>query len=84
MTQAYQSSILDGWAGSGKSTVVDALNLKILGLKLVNTDVAFERGLKKAGMSLKLTGTVDATRDAIRVKQKKPQRKEWKDILQGD
>ena len=37
-----------GGPGSGKSTVVDGLGLKALGLKLVNTDKSFETGLKKA------------------------------------
>ena len=79
----FKAVFLMGGPGSGKSTVVDALNLKILGLKLVNTDVAFERGLKKAGMSLKLTGTVDATRDAIRAKAKETTKKGMEGYIAG-
>ena len=57
--------------GSGKSTVVDALSLKALGLKLVNTDKAFELGLKKAGMTLDLRGADFDRVDPIRAKAKK-------------
>ena len=57
--------------GSGKATVVDALSLKALGLKLVNTDKAFELGLKKAGMTLDLRGADFDRVDPIRAKAKK-------------
>ena len=62
----FKAVFFSGGPGSGKSTVVDALALKSLGLKLVNTDKAFELGLKKAGMTLDLRGAdfskVDPTR----------------------
>ena len=48
----FKAVFLMGGPGSGKSTVVDDLGLKALGLKLVNSDRAFENGLKKAGLSL--------------------------------
>ena len=61
---------LMGGPGSGKSAVVKKLALKTLGLKLVNTDAAFENGLKKAGLSLDLR-TIDAKlRDPIRARAK--------------
>ena len=48
MTQA-SSKQFSLWVemNSGKSTVVNKLGLKALGLKMVNTDKAFENGLKK-------------------------------------
>ena len=67
----FKAVFLMGGPGSGKSTVVDALSLKSLGLKLVNTDKAFELGLKKAGMTLDLRGADFDRVDPIRAKAKK-------------
>ena len=50
----------------GKSAVVDKLSLKALGLKLVNTDKAFENGLKEEGLSLDLRGADFDKVDPIR------------------
>jgi len=67
----FKAVFLMGGPGSGKSAVVKELGLKALGLKLVNTDSAFEAGLKKAGHSLDLR-TMDADiRDPIRKKAKR-------------
>ena len=60
-----------GGPGSGKSAVVDKLALKALGLKLVNTDKAFENGLKKAGLTLDLRQADFDQVDPIRAKAKK-------------
>tara|TARA_R110001592_G_scaffold285856_2_gene554414 strand:- start:4789 stop:5400 length:612 start_codon:yes stop_codon:yes gene_type:complete len=59
-----------GGPGSGKSEVVTGLALKALGLKLINTDQAFEKGLKKAGLSLDLRGADMDKIDPIRAKAK--------------
>jgi len=67
----FKAVFFSGGPGSGKSTVVDALSLKSLGLKLVNTDKAFELGLKKAGMTLDLRGADFDRVDPIRAKAKK-------------
>ena len=67
----FKAVFLMGGPGSGKSTVVDGLGLKALGLKLVNTDKAFETGLKKAGLSLDLRGADFKKIDPIRAKAKK-------------
>lgn len=67
----FKAVFLMGGPGSGKSTVVDRLALKPLGLKLVNTDKAFEAGLKKAGMGLDLRGADFSKVDPIRAKAKK-------------
>ena len=67
----FKAVFLMGGPGSGKSTVVERLSLKALGLKLVNTDKAFEVGLKKAGMSLDLRGADFSKVDPIRAKAKK-------------
>ena len=67
----FKAVFLMGGPGSGKSAVVDKLALKALGLKLVNTDKAFENGLKKAGLSLDLRGADFDKVDPIRAKAKK-------------
>ena len=50
----FKAVFLAGGPGSGKSTVVKQLALNALGFKTVNTDKAFESGLKKAGQTLDL------------------------------
>ena len=67
----FKAVFLMGGPGSGKSTVVKKLALKALGLKLVNTDSAFEAGLKKAGLSLDLRKIDSNVRDGIRARAKK-------------
>ena len=67
----FKAVFLMGGPGSGKSTVVDGLALKSLGLKVVNTDTAFEKGLKKAGISLDLRKTPEDVKEPIRKKAKR-------------
>ena len=67
----FKAVFLSGGPGSGKSAVVNKLSLKALGLKLVNTDAAFEHGLKKAGLGLDLRNIAAKDRDPIRAKAKK-------------
>ena len=67
----FKAVFLMGEMSSGKSTVVNKLGLKALGLKMVNTDQAFENGLKKAGLSLDLRGADFDKVDPIRAKVKK-------------
>ena len=67
----FKAIFLMGGPGSGKSTVVDGLGLKALGLKLVNTDKSFETGLKKAGQTLDLKLVPAEVRDPIRKKAKR-------------
>ena len=67
----FKAVFLSGGPGSGKSAVVKKLALSALGLKMVNTDRAFENGLKKAGLSLDLRGADFSKIDPIRAKAKK-------------
>ena len=62
----FKAVFLMGGPGSGKSEVVNGLSLKSLGLKVVNTDPAFEKGLKKAGLSLDLSKNDPKDYDPIR------------------
>ena len=66
----FKAVFLMGGPGSGKSEVVSGLALKALGLKLINTDQAFEKGLTKAGLSLDLRGADMDKIDPIRAKAK--------------
>tara|TARA_B100000085_G_scaffold112601_1_gene102766 strand:- start:1294 stop:2574 length:1281 start_codon:yes stop_codon:yes gene_type:complete len=79
----FKAVFLMGGPGSGKSTVVDGLSLKALGLKLVNTDKAFENGLKKAGMSLDLRGADFDKVDPIRARAKKVTAKNMDNYIAG-
>ena len=76
----FKAVFLMGGPGSGKSTVVDALALKSLGLKTINSDTHFERLMKDANMSMKMTatgsGTVNPKRDALRSKAKATAKKQ--------
>jgi len=71
----FKAVFLMGGPGSGKSEVVTGLALKALGLKLINTDSAFEKGLEKAGLSLDLRGADMSKIDPIRAKAKVTTRK---------
>jgi predicted kinase len=79
----FKAVFLMGGPGSGKSTMVKKLALPALGLKMVNTDRAFERGLKKAGMSLDLRGADFTKVDPIRAKAKKITAKNLDAYLDG-
>lgn len=48
----FKAVFLAGGPGSGKSFIVGKTALTALGMKVVNSDDAFERGLKKAGLEM--------------------------------
>ena len=79
----FKAVFFSGGPGSGKSTVVNKLGLKALGLKLVNTDKAFENGLKKAGLTLDLRGADFSKVDPIRAKAKRITAKNMDDYIAG-
>jgi predicted kinase len=49
----FKAVFLAGGPGSGKSFIVGKTALTSFGMKLVNSDNAFEKGLKDAGLSMK-------------------------------
>ena len=65
----FKAFFLAGGPGSGK-TFVTRSAFSGTGLKLVNSDSFFERGLKKAGLSLKMPDAEAYFRDIVRSKAK--------------
>jgi len=65
----FKAFFLAGGPGSGKSFVT-ASAFGGLGLKVINSDNAFERGLKKAGLSLKMPDSEADARDMVRARAK--------------
>ena len=56
--------------GSGKSLATKKLGFASMGLRDVNSDSSFEKGLKQAGLSLKMPEDEEEKRDAVRVHAK--------------
>ena len=65
----FKAFFLAGGPGSGKTFVTRAA-FGGTGLKFVNSDAAFERGLKKAGLSLKMPDEEEYFRNIVRAKAK--------------
>ena len=65
----FKAFFLAGGPGSGKSYVVRKTTGGT-GLKVVNSDDAFESLLKKAGLSLKMPKSEEEPRDAVRARAK--------------
>jgi len=65
----FKAFFLAGGPGSGK-TFVTRNAFGGTGLKQINSDNAFERGLKKAGLSLKMPDSEAEARDMVRARAK--------------
>ena len=66
----FKAFFLAGGPGSGKTYVTNR-STGGMGLKLVNSDVRFERYLTKAGLDLKMPDKESALRDPLRARAKK-------------
>tara|TARA_Y100001972_G_scaffold14921_1_gene15688 strand:- start:378 stop:1064 length:687 start_codon:yes stop_codon:yes gene_type:complete len=66
----FKAFFLAGGPGSGK-TFVTSSAFAGTGLKLVNSDIAFERNLKKAGLSLKMPDEEEYFRNIVRKSAKR-------------
>jgi len=77
----FKAFFLAGGPGSGKSYVVRKTTGGT-GLRVINSDTAFEKLLKDAGLSLKLSGE-DPRRDEIRDKAKKLTKKIGRNYIEG-
>ena len=66
----FKAVFLAGGPGAGKSFIVGKTALKALGFRLINSDDAFENGLKKAGLTTDPADIASAQGQAVRAKAK--------------
>ena len=78
----FKAFFLAGGPGSGKSYVVSRTTGGA-GLKLVNSDDAFENLLRKAGLSLKMPSSEEEPRDVVRGRAKEITAKKKANYLEG-
>ena len=78
----FKAFFLAGGPGSGKSYVVRKTTGGT-GLRVVNSDDAFETMLSKAGLSLKMPDEEQVPRDAVRDRAKKVTKKREKNYVDG-
>ena len=78
----FKAIFLAGGPGSGKSYVVQRATGG-LGMKIVNSDTAFEKLIKDAGISLDMRKMEPKTRDVIRGRAKKLTKKRQKNYIEG-
>ena len=67
----FKAVFLAGGPGSGKSFIVGKTGLPVLGLKVVNSDDAFETAMKKAGMEMNPDNIFSTQGQELRTKAKK-------------
>ena len=67
----FKAVFLAGGPGSGKSFIVGKTGLPVLGLKVVNSDAAFEAAMKKAGMEMTPDNIFSTQGQELRGKAKK-------------
>lgn len=79
----FKAVFLAGGPGSGKSFVVGKTALQALGLKLINSDPAFEQGLKKAGLTTDPEDIASAQGQAVRAGAKAITGKKMQLALKG-
>lgn len=79
----FKAVFLAGGPGSGKSFVVGKTALQALGFRLINSDDAFEKGLKKAGLTASPEDIASAQGQAVRAKAKAITGKKMNFALQG-
>ena len=78
----FKAFFLAGGPGSGKTFVTRAA-FGGTGLKFVNSDASFERGLKKAGLSLKMPDEEEYFRNIVRAKAKMTTATQLDTYIQG-
>ena len=78
----FKAFFLAGGPGAGKTYVTRKVTGG-LGLKNVNSDAAFERGLKKAGLSLKMPASEKEPRDKVRARAKEVTKKGLEGYIGG-
>ena len=79
----FKAVFLAGGPGSGKSFVVGKTALQALGFKLINSDDAFEKGLKKAGLSMDPEDIFSVQGQDVRAKSKALTGKKMERAVEG-
>ena len=79
----FKAFFLAGGPGSGKSFVVKKTGALPSGLKVVNSDDAFEAGLKKAGLSMKMPDSETEARDKVRARAKEITKQRQSNYIDG-
>ena len=79
----FKAVFLAGGPGSGKSFVIGKTALQALGFRLINSDDAFEKGLKKAGLTTSPDDIASAQGQAVRAKAKALTGRQMKLALDG-
>lgn len=79
----FKAIFLAGGPGSGKSFVVGKTALQALGFRLINSDDAFEKGLKKAGLTASPEDIASAQGQSARAKAKAITGKKMNFALEG-
>lgn len=79
----FKAIFLAGGPGSGKSFVVGKTSLMALGFKLINSDDAFEKGLKKAGLTMNPEDIFSVQGQEVRAKAKALTGKKMNMALRG-
>lgn len=79
----FKAVFLAGGPGSGKSFVIGKTALQALGFRLINSDDAFEKGLRKAGLTTSPDDIASAQGQAVRAKAKALTGRQMKLALDG-
>ena len=79
----FKAIFLAGGPGSGKSFVVGKTALQPLGFKLINSDPAFEAGLKKVGLTTSPEDIASAQGQLARLRAKELTNKQMELALNG-
>lgn len=79
----FKAVFLAGGPGSGKSFVVGKTSLKALGFRLINSDDQFEKGLKKAGLTMDPDDIFSVQGQEVRAKAKNITNKQMEIALKG-
>lgn len=79
----FKAIFLAGGPGSGKSFVVGRTALQPMGFKLINSDQAFERGLKNAGLTFNPDDIASDEGQEVRAKAKALTKKKLEYAIKG-
>jgi len=79
----FHAIFMAGGPGSGKSYISNSLGLHALGFVEINSDKAFEMGLKKSLLSLKMPDSEEYPRDIVRDLAKKTTKAKHGHAIEG-